>query len=320
MSDAFSPILQGILLILAAPALTGWIGWLKARMQGRRRSWLYIFQPYLNLVTLFRTPATHPQTASWVFAAAPWILFASYAWLAFIIPVFCEPLLAVDFIVVIYVLGFGHFTLSLAGWDAGSAFGNLGGSRVTFFHFLTEIGLILFFAALALRWETINLKEIFDQHASILQNLLVRIDLETFSLNFGVFFLVISLFLIILFEMGRLPVDNPDTHMELTMTYKAVLLEFSGRDLALVEWAEMVKTMFLFSMFSNLFLPIHSLSYGAAIPLFIAELLILGCLLVWWEIRQARSRIQQTPGFAWVTLLFSLLAMLLTLAIRNLQP
>jgi len=320
MSDAFSPILQGILLILAAPALTGWIGWLKARMQGRRRSWLYIFQPYLNLVTLFRTPATHPQTASWVFAAAPWILFASYAWLTFIIPVFCKPLLAVDFIVVIYVLGFGHFALSLAGWDAGSAFGNLGGSRVTFFHFLTEIGLILFFAALALRWGTINLKEIFDQHASILQNL-VRIDLETFSLNFGVFFLVIPLFLIILFEMGRLPIDSPDTHMELTMTYKAVLLEFSGRDLALIKWAEMVKTMFLFSLFSNLFLPFHHPPSVAVTPLFIGELLSLGCLLVGWEIRQARSRIQQTPGFAWITLLFSLLSMLLTLAIkRNLQP
>lgn len=314
MSDTLPSILQGILLIIAAPALTGWIAWLKARVQGRRRSWTNIFQPYLNLATLFRTPAMRPQSASWVFDAAPLILFASYTWLAFIVPVFCEPLLAVDFIVVIYALGFGHFALSLSGWDAGSAFGNMGGSRVMFFHFLTEIGLILFFAALTLRWGTINLKEIFDQHSQILQS----IGTQDFSQNFGLVFLAFSLALIILFESDRLPIDNPDSHLELTMTGKAALLEFSGRDLALIEWAEMVKTMFLFSMFSNLFLPIHRLSQGIAIPLFIAELIILGCLLVIWELRQARTRLQQVSRFAWVTLLFSLLAMLLTLAFRNL--
>ena len=149
--ETLSPILQGVFLLLAAPALAGWIIWFKARMQGRRRSWTYIFQPYLNLMMLFRTPAVRPLTASWVFRATPWILFASYAWLMFIIPVFTKPLLAIDFIVVIYALGLGRFAISLAGWDAGNAFGGLGGSREMFLHFLTEIGLILFFAALALR-------------------------------------------------------------------------------------------------------------------------------------------------------------------------
>lgn len=204
--------------------------------------------------------------------------------------------------------------ISLSGWDAGSAFGNMGGSRVMFFHFLTEIGLILFFAALTLRWRAINLKEIFDQHAQILIGL--SNNIQEFPDNFGLVFLAFSLALIIMFESKRLPMDNPDTHLELTMTYKAILLEFSGRDLALIEWAEMVKTMFLFSMFSNLFLPIHRLAQGMAMPVFIGELLILSCLLVLWELRQARTRIQQVSRFAWVTLVFSLISIILTITFK----
>lgn len=313
MSTTLYPILQGVLLIIAAPLLAGWIAWLQSRVQGRRRSWTYIFQPYLNLFTLFRIPATHPQTTSWVFAATPWVLFTTYAWLAFVVPVSVEPLLAVDFLVILYALGFGHFALSLSGWDTGSAFGNAGGTRVMFFHFLTEIGLILFFAALALRWHTLQVGEMFDQHAQILRNI-INSNIDKFSQNFGVFFLAFALALILLFEIGRLPIDNPDTHLELTTTYKAVLLEFSGRDLALLELAEMVKTMFLFSLFSNLFLPFHHLWMGTAIPLFILELLALSGLLVWWEFRQARTRLQQVSRLAWVTLVFSIVSIILTIA------
>ena len=314
--ETLSPIFQGIFLLFAAPALAGWIIWLKARMQGRRRSWTYIFQPYLNLVTLFRTPAVHPQTASWVFRATPWLLFASYAWLMFIIPVFTKPLLAIDFIVVIYALGLGRFVLSLAGWDTGSAFGGLGGSREMFLHFLTEIGLILFFAALALRWDTINFGRIFDNHAQVLHDLPKNLNQE-FSQNFGLIFLAISLALIILFEAGRLPIDNPDTHLELTMTHKAILLEYAGSDLALVEWAEMIKLMFLFSLFGSLFLPFHNLWQGFQIPLFTGEMLLLGCLLVVWELRQARTRLREVSRFAWTTLLFSLISIILTVATRK---
>jgi len=314
--ETLSPILQGAFLLFAAPALAGWIIWFKAMMQGRCRSWTYIFQPYLNLTAQFRTPAVRPLTASWVFRATPWILFASYAWLMFIIPIFAKPLLAIDFIVVIYVLALGRFVLSLAGWDAGNAFGGLGGSREMFFHFLTEIGLILFFAALALRWDTINLGKIFDDHAQILYGL-PKILNQEFSQNFGIIFLAISLALIILFEAERLPIDNPDTHLELTMTQKAVLLEFAGYDLALVEWAEMIKLMFLFSLFSNLFMPIHIMSQFQ-IPLFTVKMLLLGCLLVLWELRQARTPLRQVSRFAWTTVLFSLVSIILTVAIRRL--
>ena len=303
-------LLQSIFLALAAPVLTGWIAWFKARMQGRRRSWTYIFQPYLNLVTLFRTPAVRPGMTSWVFRATPWILFTSYTWLMFVIPVFARPLLEIDFIVIIYVLGLGRFILSLSGWDAGSAFGGLGSSREMFLHFLTEIGLILFFAALALRWDTTNLNKIFEEHARILPNILNQV----FSQNFGLIFLAIPLALIILFEAERLPVANPDTHLELAMTQKAILLEFAGSDLALIEWAEMIKLMFLFSLFGNLFLPIHRLWQGMEIPLFAVEMLVLGCLLVLWEFRQARTRLQQVSRFAWTTLLFSLISIILTVA------
>jgi formate hydrogenlyase subunit 4 len=321
-----SPILQGISLVFAAPALTGWIIWFKARMQGRPRSWIYIFQPYLNLITLFRTPAVRPMTTSWVFRATPWILFASYAWLMFIIPVFAKPLLVIDFIVVIYVLGLGRFVLSLAGWDAGNAFGGLGGSREMFLHFLTEIGLILFFAALTLRWDTINLNQIFDYHAQILLDIMNQKSFEDqklileFFKDIGLVFLAISLALIILFEAERLPIDNPDTHLELAMTHKAVLLEFAGGDLALIKWAEMIKLMFLFSLFSNLFLPVHNLWQGFQIPLFTGEMLLLGCLLVVWELRQARTRLREVSRFAWTTLLFSLISIILTVATRRILP
>jgi formate hydrogenlyase subunit 4 len=326
MLETLKSILQGVFLLMAAPALVGWINWLKAGGQGRKREWTYIFQPYWNLVTLLRVPAVRPKTASWLFSLTPWVLFTSYAWLAFTIPVFSEPLLAMDVIVVIYVLALARFTISLAGWDAGAPFGGLGGSREMFLHFLTEVGLFLFFAALALHWATLNLSAIIAEHAQII------LGLDPDFKNLGLIFLALALALLILFEAGRLPIANPDTHLELTMAQKAVLIEFAGSDLALVEWAESVKTMFLFALFSNLFLPNPFLPFPIplqanlwenpwlALLCFAAEITLLGGLLALWELCQAKTRLRQVSRLAWISMLFSLISIVLTIATRSVLP
>ena len=337
-TNVFGPILQAVFLIAFAPALAGWINWLKARGQGRKRKWATILQPYRDLWKLLHVPAVRPQTASWVFSLTPWVVFIAYTWLAFSLPVFSQPLLKIDIIVVIYVLGLARFTLSLAGWDAGAAFGGLGSSREMFFHFLTEIGLFLVLAALALRWDTVNLTEIIKSHAEMFSNLIqVFSNLQVFlNLSDGLddllkqliedlwlIFIAVAFASLILLEAERIPVDNPETHLELTMAHKAITLEFAGRDLALIEWAEMVKMLFLFTLFANLFLPFHNLlqeNIGLALASFVIEIIFLGSLLALWELRQPKTRLRQVSRLAsWSSMLFSMIAIVLVIITRIIQ-
>ncbi len=310
--------LQGIALILIAPGIAGLLAYLKSWLQQRQRPFRNVWQSYRDLLKLARKPAVRAETTSWLFALVPSLLFVAYALLAFLVPVFLPtPLIRADLILVIYILGLARFSLSLAGLDAGAPFGGLGGSREMFLQFLTEIGLVLVLAGLALNWGTLRLDMLFEWHWALGAGLFLRPDLLLLGL---------ALAALILFEAGRVPIDNPATHLELTMGGKAITLDYAGRDLALIEWAEMIKLTFLLTLFHGLFVPYvlppvlieqarlieYNLLLGGN---YIIKMLFLVLVLAVWESSQPKLRLRKVVGPALVSIVFSLIAIVYVVSV-----
>ena len=289
---------QGILLLVAAPAILGWLNWWKARLNGRRRALGYLLQPYRNLFKLLRVPPTHSQATSWVFRWTPYIVFTAYGSLLFTLPIFATPLLDADLVLILYLLGLARFTLSLSGLDSASAFGGLGSNREMFFHFLTEISFFVLIVAFLL-WSG-NATGLTTMQIGSLFRIAPPLTLT------------LAFFPALLLETRRLPLDNPGTHLELTMAGKAIELEFSGRDLALIEWAEMSKLLFMLSLLPNLLLSLlgHEEWLFVTVPML---WLLTGPLLAFWEWQRPKLRLGQIPSAAQTSLLFSLFAILLRL-------
>lgn len=301
---------QGVIVIGLAPGMVGLLRFFKAGMQGRRRTWQNIRQPYADLWKLLHKPAVRSRTTSLIFAVAPVMVFSIYGALACMLPLF--PFRSVqidpDLVLILYLLGLARFIISLAGLDSGASLGGLGSSREMFFHFLTEIGMGTIIAALMLKWNTFYLTGI----------------LENFQKNSSHFFrpdsllLAISLFLLILFEAERLPVDNPATHLELTMAHRAILLEYAGRDLALLEWAEMTKLFFLLGLWCSLFLPFTLSGSGLAFigntGLFLLEMIILTLAVAVWEMSRPKLRLRSVSGLSMWAIGLSVLAMIYAFA------
>lgn len=298
----FFSFLQGAAILAFVPLLVGWINWWKARLTGRRRPAAYLLQPYRDLFKLMGVPATRSQTTSWVFAWAPWVVFLSYSALLFSLQVFYEPLLRADLILTLYLLGLARFMLSLAGLDNASSFGGLGSSREMFFHFLTEMG---FFSVIAGVFVLSGSAFVAPASPPATDDVLLS------SISLAALF--IAFFPVLLLETRRIPVDNPETHLELTMAGKAVELEFSGRDLALIEWGEMNKLVFMLGLWVQLSTRILRQLWAlyeparmslVTIPLF----LLVGIFLAFWEARRPKMRLGQVPGTALISLLSSLFA------------
>ena len=238
--------LQLLVVALGAPLLVGVLRTLKARLVGRRgpRPW----QPYADLRKLLGKEAVVSTTASWVFRATPFVLVATILVSALIVPVLvARPPLAFagNIILLVYLFMLATFFLALAGLDAGSAFGGMGASREVAVAALAEPTIIVAVLALALRADTIDLGRIverFGREPWLAAN-------PAHLLAFAAFFIVM------LAETGRLPVDNPATHLELTMIHEAMVLEYSGRYLALVEWAGAMKFFLFMTLLANLFVP-----------------------------------------------------------------
>ena len=306
-------LMQGLLLIALAPGITGLLVYFKAGLQARRRSPATIWQPYRDLYKLWLRPAIRASTTSWLFALTPTAVFVAYSWLAFVVPLFSyTTLIVADFIIVIYVLGLARFLLSLAGLDAGAPFGGLGSSRMMFFYFLTEIGLVLVLAALSLRWDTVSLQVLFQEHAGLGIRFVASPDL---------ILLALTLAILILLEAGRIPVDNPATHLELTMSQKAICLEYAGRDLALLEWAEMIKLAFLITLFGDLFLPLPVPTGWISDFLLLQNNLVLGLyyllklflmilVLALGEMHRPKLRLRKVVSLALLAITFTLISII----------
>ena len=245
MIDVVLAVLQVLVVAAGAPLLVGALRTLKARLVGRRGP--RVLQPYANLVKLLRKEVVVSTTTSWIFRVTPYVLFATMVVAALIVPlVLARPVL--DFaglVLLMYLFVLGTFFLALAGLDAGSAFGGMGSSREVAVAALAEPTIMVAILALALRAGTTNLGGIVERftHEPLL------------AANPGHLLAFSALFIVMLAETGRLPVDNPATHLELSMIHEAMVLEYSGHYLALVEWASAMKLFLFMTLLANLFLP-----------------------------------------------------------------
>jgi formate hydrogenlyase subunit 4 len=206
-----------------------------------------VLQPYADLAKLLRKEAVVSTTASWIFRVTPYVLIATMLVAALIVPVLlARPVL--DFaglVLLMYLFVLGTFFLALAGLDTGSAFGGMGSSREVAVAALAEPTIMIAILGLALRAETTNLGGIVESFARD----------PLLAANPGHLLAFAALFIVMIAETGRLPVDNPATHLELTMIHEAMVLEYSGHYLALVEWAAAMKLFLFMTLLANLFFP-----------------------------------------------------------------
>lgn len=296
---------QAALCLALAPGLIGLIRWLKARMQNRRGA--PVWQPYLELRKLFAKEVVVSTNASWLFRLAPYVVFTSTLAVTLLLPILAVPLPldgVGDLLVVVYLLLLGTFFLALAGLDPGSPFGGMGSSREMTVAALAEPTIAMAMFALALGAGSTNLGQI-----------VVRaMERPAEAVSPGYLLAFTALFIVTLAETGRLPVDNPATHLEVTMIHEAMVLEYSGRYLALIEWAAALKLLVFFSLLANLFVPWGvTVSPGAgglllASLIYCAKLAGLAAVVAVFETRVAKLRLFRVPELLSVSFVLALLA------------
>jgi formate hydrogenlyase subunit 4 len=294
--------LQFLIIVLFSPLLNGIIKKCKATMQGRVGPG--IFQPYYDLIRLFRKDMVVSVVASWIFKATPYIVMTSVMAASMLVPVITiqSPFGTIgDVIALIYILALGRFFMALAGLDTGTAFGGEGSSREMTVAILVEPMMML---------------SIFTAAISAGSTNIARIAATQSMLYSPSHILALAAFVVaVLAETGRIPVDNPDTHLELTMIHEGMLLEYSGRYLALMEWAHYIKQMLLFTIIADIFFPAgisHSTelySLAASAGVYILKMLFMAVSMALIESTRAKMRFFQLPsllGGAFVLALLSL--------------
>ncbi len=299
-------LLQPLLLLAAAPLLAGLVRRIKARLQNRRGAPL--LTPYRDLRKLFGKEAVVARTASPLFRAAPYVVFAATLLAAAALPVFSTVLPGAriaDAIALIGLLGLARFMLVLAGLDAGTPFGGMGAAREMLVTSFAEPALLLVIFTLAMTTHTTNLAGMADATLG-----------GTTVLRPSYLFALAALLMVGVAECGRIPVDNPATHLELTMIHEGMLLEYSGRHLALMDWAAQLKLLLFAMLTVDLFLPwglatrADPLALLLALPLLALKLALLAALLAVSETVLAKMRVFRVPGYLTLAFLLALLGLL----------
>jgi formate hydrogenlyase subunit 4 len=308
-------IVQTIVLLAVSPFTVGLIRKVKARLQLRRGAG--VFQPYLDLAKLFRKQPVVSSTTSWIFTATPYILFASTLAAGLLVPVFVSqtPLnFAGNIIALVYLLALGTFFLILAGLDAGSVFGGMGSSREAIVASLTEPAMILSIFAIALTAGSTNLSTIVHKTA-LLEGIVTDPSPHLMALA--------ALFIVAIAETGRVPVDNPATHLELTMIHEAMILEYSGRYLALVEWAAGLKLLVFLTLIANVFAPwgiatsVEPATLGIGLVTYLAKVSALALLIGVIESMFAKLRLFRVTDLLGVAFILALLGLVFFYVLRG---
>jgi formate hydrogenlyase subunit 4 len=308
---AIAWVIQGgqmAVVLVLAPLLIGFIRKIKARLLRRRGPPL--LQVYRDLLRLLRKEVVLADNASWLFRVIPYLVFAATWVAAALVPTFALGLTfswSADLIAIVGLLGTARFFLALAGLDIGTSFGGIGSSREVMIASLAEPALIVVVFTLALIAGSTQLSTMAAFMASSAVGLRV-------SLGLG----LIALTMVAIAENGRIPIDNPATHLELTMVHEAMVLEYSGRHLALIELSSSLKLLLYVSVIACLFAPWGIDSAGAAIPTlatgvatYIGKLAVGGFLLALFETSIAKMRVFRVPEFLGAALMLGLLATLL---------
>jgi formate hydrogenlyase subunit 4 len=300
--------LQMALVLLLAPLLTGFVRKCRARLL--RRQGPSLLQPYRDLARLMRKEVVLADSASWLFRVAPYLIFAATWVAACLIPTFATGLLfswTGDVIVITALLGSARFFQALAGMDVGTSFGGLGSSREMMIASLAEPAMLLTVFTVSLLAQSTQLSTIAAFMASGQVGLRISLGLALLALT-----------MIALAENARIPVDNPSTHLELTMVHEAMVLEYSGRHLAMIELASSLKLLLYMSLIAAVFMSRGLPPAEAGIPdqvlgllIYFVKIALGGVLLALFETVIAKMRVFRVPDFLGAALMLSLLATLL---------
>jgi formate hydrogenlyase subunit 4 len=311
--DAFVQLGEMLVVLLAAPLLVGYVRKIKALLVGRRGPPL--LQPYRDLLRLLRKEVVLAHSASWVFRATPYLVFAATWVAAALVPTFATGLLfsyAADMIAIVALLGSARFMLALAGLDVGTSFGGIGSSREMMIASLAEPAMLMVVFTLSLLAGSTQLSSI----AAAMQG-------PGIGLRVSLALALVGLIMVAIAENARIPVDNPATHLELTMVHEAMVLEYSGRHLALIEIASFLKLLLYVSVIACVFVPWGitvsgqgPAAYVAALGIYAAKLAVAGFLLALFETVVAKMRVFRVSDFLGAALMLGFLATLLLFVSR----
>jgi len=305
---------QMMLVLAMAPLLTGFVRKMKARLLRRRGP--SVFQPYRDLLRLMRKEVVLADNASWLFRVIPYLVFAATWVAAALVPTFAVGLTfswAADLIAIVALLGSARFFLALAGMDVGTSFGGIGSSREVMISSFAEPAMLLIVFSLALMAGATQLGTVAAFMASPEVGLRVTLGMS-----------LVALVIVALAENARVPVDNPATHLELTMVHEAMVLEYSGRHLAMIELAAFLKLLLYMSLIGCVFLPWGLAAPGTGLAdnllglaAYAAKLALGGLLLAVFETAIAKMRVFRVPDFLGAALMLALLGTLLLFVSRS---
>jgi formate hydrogenlyase subunit 4 len=288
-----------------APLLTGIVRKVKARLTAKRGPALT--QPYRDLLRLLRKEVVLAPNASWLFRVSPYLIFTAVWLAATIVPTFTTGLMVsriADLIALVALLGTARFALALAGMDVGTSFGGIGSSREMMIASLAEPAMLMVTFTVALLVRSTSLPHIAEFMVA-----------HAVGIRVSLFLGLISLVMVAIAENARIPVDNPATHLELTMVHEAMILEYSGRHLALVEAASMVKLLLYLSLIAAVFLPwgmdtggLSALGIATGLGTYAAKLGVGAVLLGVFENSIAKMRVFRLAEFLGGAFLLGILA------------
>lgn len=300
-------VLQLAVMVLLAPLVNGIIKKIKAFTQKRKGPPL--FQLYYDICKLLKKDIILPEASSWIFRAAPYVTFMSALMAALLVPVsvqFNSPVnFTGDILLIIYILAMGRFFMTLAGLDAGSTFGGMGSSREMMISSLIEPSLLVSVFTLGLMANSTSVYVIMQASsmagAQVIQPAYILIFL--------------AIFIILIAETARIPVDDPATHLELTMVHEAMILEYSGRHLALMELGASIKQLVFITLLANLFIPLDGLippmGFAAvlivSLLLYVLKVIFISALVAVTEVSTVKLRLFSVPNLAALSFILAFL-------------
>jgi formate hydrogenlyase subunit 4 len=308
-------VVQILLVLVLAPLLIGYTRKIRARLLRHRGPPL--LQPYRDLLRLIHKEAVVADTASWLFRVAPYLIFSAIWVAATVVPTFAVDLAfgrSADLIVIVALLGTARFFLALAGLDVGTSFGGIGSSREMMVAALAEPAMLMLVFTLSLLAGSTQLSSVVVFMTGPDVGVRISLALSLFGL-----------ILVGIAESGRIPVDNPATHLELTMVHEAMVLEYSGRHLAMIELAASLKLLVYLSLIAAIFAPWGMAAEGSGIDahvagavIYIAKLAAGGLALAVFEASVAKMRVFRVSQFLGMALMLGLLGTLMLFVSRTL--
>lgn len=313
MTMVVMQIIQFLSILVIAPLLTGIIKKSKALLQGRKGP--RILQPYFDLYKYMHKDSVVSLNASWIFTITPYIVFGATITASLLIPAFVHQTLfsfTGDFVLIIYLFALSRFFISMSAVDTGSSFGAQAASRDLFISSLAEPVLFVTILGTALPAKTTNLPAIIEN--------IINLGLP---ISPAYFMILVAFIILLVTETGRVPVDNPDTHLELTMIHEGPLLEYSGKPLALLMWSAWIKQAALFTLFIDLCIPwgpdaaLGGFALITGPVLFLLKLVIVGIIMACIEISNAKMRLFKVPRLLSAAFVLSIFALITEYFVRG---